>query len=165
VRLGISGREQDEKKTMKTVLFFLAVIACLLASGCAQQARPPSRGQPAKPLTATTTATAEEWFDRANESYKKGDYDKAIAEYGKVLEAAPQQTDAYFNRGNTWADKGDYDRAIADYGKASEIIPQFADAYFNQTGMWTKKLDYGRAIRTFSLLLQVIKRSLSRRRS
>jgi tetratricopeptide (TPR) repeat protein len=161
VRLGISGREQDEKKTMKTVLFFLAVIACLLASGCAQQSGPPTRGQPAKPLTPTTTATAEEWFDRANESYKKGDYGQAIAEYSKVLETAPQQTDAYFNRGNAWADKGDYDRAIADYSKALEITPQFADAYFNRGGMWTKKLDYGRANRTCSLLMQVIKRSLS----
>ncbi len=100
MRLGISDSEQGEKKTMKTVLILLPVIACLLVSGCAQQAGPLTRGQPAKPLTAT--ATAEEWFDRANESYKKGDYDQAIAEYSKVLETAPQQTDAYFNRGNAW---------------------------------------------------------------
>ena len=51
---------------------------------------------------------------------KKGDYDRAIADYNKALELDPKDATAYNNRGYAYRQKGDYDKAIADYDKALE---------------------------------------------
>ena len=119
---------------MKITLTLLLIAAYLLLSGCHPSAGPSIRKQPVKQLTA------EEWFNRANDSYKKGEYDRAIADYTKALEINSHYTDAYYNRGNAWADRSEYDQAIADYTKALELAPHYADAYFNRGIMWTHKL-------------------------
>jgi len=48
----------------------------------------------------------------------KGDYDRAIADFSKVIASNPSDAKAYSNRGIAYASKGDYDRAIADFSKA-----------------------------------------------
>ncbi len=55
----------------------------------------------------------------------KGDYDRAIADYTKVIEIDPRNAMAYHNRGVAYTRKGDHHRAIADSSKAIEIDPRY----------------------------------------
>src|SRR5882672_9223183 len=46
---------------------------------------------------------------------KKGDSDRAIAEYTKAIEIKYDYSSAIIDRANEYRAKGEYDRAIADY--------------------------------------------------
>lgn len=59
----------------------------------------------------------------------KGEDDKAIVDFNKVIELNPRHARAYYNRGCIWSVKGDYAKAIADYSKAIELDPKDASAY------------------------------------
>src|SRR5262249_9368062 len=63
------------------------------------------------------------YSDRGIAYYNKGDYDRAVADFSKVIERNPNYAKAYINRGNAYDNKGDHDRAIADYNKAIELNP------------------------------------------
>ena len=81
--------------------------------------------------------------------FKKGQWDKAIAEYNEAIELDPKYADAYFNRGNAYYNKGQYDQAIADYNKALEINLKYALAYNNRGIVYYSKGDDDRACSDF----------------
>jgi tetratricopeptide (TPR) repeat protein len=64
---------------------------------------------------------------------EKGELDKAIADYDKALELAPNsgsdRTMLLNNRGNASHEKGQFDRAIADYDEAIRLDPNDARFY------------------------------------
>ena len=49
---------------------------------------------------------------------KKGEHDRAIADYSEAIGLDPSNPCPFYNRGIAWSSKGDYDRAIADYSEA-----------------------------------------------
>ena len=55
---------------------------------------------------------------------KKGDYDKAIADYTEAIRLDPKNAEAYCNRGHAYEEKGDYDKAIADCTEAIRLDPK-----------------------------------------
>jgi tetratricopeptide (TPR) repeat protein len=58
------------------------------------------------------------FFVRAGAESKLGLYDRAIADYGEVLQLCPNSgATIYAPRGYAYYRKGDYDHAIADYEK------------------------------------------------
>jgi tetratricopeptide (TPR) repeat protein len=63
---------------------------------------------------------------------KKGEADRAIADYSEAIRLDPRNATAYYNRGKVWRAKGDYDRAIADAGEAIKLTPNDADAWNNR---------------------------------
>ena len=65
-------------------------------------------------------AEAVDAFKRGISYAKKGDYDKAIADYTEAIRLDPKDAAAYYNRGTSYAHKGDYDKAIADYTEIAE---------------------------------------------
>jgi len=60
---------------------------------------------------------------RGYQSFKKGEYDLAIADYNRALEIDPTDSLVYANRANAYAANGKMKEAIADYNKALEIDP------------------------------------------
>jgi tetratricopeptide (TPR) repeat protein len=62
---------------------------------------------------------------------RKGEYDKAIADYTKYIQLRPNDDSAYNNRGVAYKNKGDYDKAIADYEAALRIDPNHTNAKNN----------------------------------
>jgi tetratricopeptide (TPR) repeat protein len=76
------------------------------------------------------------YFVNGNAWYDKGEYDKAIADYGEAIRLDPKFAMAYNNRGLAWSAKQAYDQAIADYDKAIDLDPKLADAYNNRAWLW-----------------------------
>jgi tetratricopeptide (TPR) repeat protein len=98
--------------------------------------------------------------NRASAWHSKGDSDKAIADWTKVIEINPQFTgtyyiSAYYSRGVAWYYKGDSNKAIADLTKAIEINPQHASAYHNRGLAWGKKGDYDKAIADYTKAIEI----------
>jgi tetratricopeptide (TPR) repeat protein len=77
---------------------------------------------------------------------RKGDYDRAIADYNAAVELDPQYHYAYYNRGISHFEKHDIDRAIADFTTVIRINPKFAQAYNNRGTAYKEKQDYDRAL-------------------
>ena len=66
---------------------------------------------------------ATAYTNRGLAYYDKGEVDRAIADFDKVIALDPNNADAYSNRGNAYDEKGEFDRAIADFRRALEIDP------------------------------------------
>ena len=63
---------------------------------------------------------------------KKGDTNRAIADYSESIRLDPKNANAFLNRGYVYAQRGDNDRAIADYSEAIRLKPDFARAFCNR---------------------------------
>lgn len=91
------------------VLFCSGLILCLFLVGCLDE--------------------AAEHSDRGMALWKKGEYDKAIAEFDKALEMDPKNGKAYYYRANAYYDEGRYGKAWDDVHAAQElgyrIAPRF----------------------------------------
>ncbi len=106
-----------------------------------------------------------------NAYVSKGDYDRAIEYYNKVLKISlktlgsehPHVADVYNNLGLAYSDKGNHDRAIEYYNKALKIHlktlgpehPHVADVYNNLGNAYMSKGDYDRAIEYYNKALKI----------
>ncbi len=86
--------------------------------------------------------------------YDNGDFERAIADFDRVIELKPDYADGFYNRAIAWSARGDAERAIADYSAAIRLQPDHARAYNNRgdlldkTGEFERAIaDYGKAIR------------------
>jgi tetratricopeptide (TPR) repeat protein len=70
-------------------------------------------------------------FDSANASYAKGNYDKAIQLYEKILSGDKVSAEVYFNLGNAYYKSGKIGMAILNYERAKKIHPEDDDILTN----------------------------------
>ncbi|MBO7498961.1 MAG: tetratricopeptide repeat protein [Bacteroidaceae bacterium] len=59
-------------------------------------------------------------------------YQLCLADFGKVIDLAPDFAYAWYNRANIHAMMHDYNAAIADYNEVIAMNPSFAEAYYNR---------------------------------
>ena len=100
-------------------------------------------------------AKASAYNNRGAAYDKKGDSDRAIADFDTAIELDPTNVDAYNNRGAAYDKKDDSDRAIADFDTAIELDPTNVDAYNNRGAAYDKKGDSGRAIADFDTAIEL----------
>jgi len=62
---------------------------------------------------------------------KKGDIDKAIYNFKKIIEIFPYYAPAHNNLGVMYMNMGVYNKAIAEYKEAMAISPELTDPYYN----------------------------------
>jgi tetratricopeptide (TPR) repeat protein len=86
---------------------------------------------------------------------ERGNLDKSIADYTKVIEIDPKDTAAYNVRGGAWMEKGGYDQAIADFTMAIEIDRKYFHAYNNRGIAWRCKGDYDKAIADYNKAIEI----------
>jgi len=70
-------------------------------------------------------------FYNANSLYEKRDYEKAAAEYLKILDFGIENPNIYYNIGNSYFKLGRLGRAILFYERAKRLAPQDADLKSN----------------------------------
>ncbi|MBM3253265.1 MAG: tetratricopeptide repeat protein [Candidatus Omnitrophica bacterium] len=86
---------------------------------------------------------------------KKGQYEKAIADFTKALEINPKYISVYNNRGDAFSKKEEYEKAIADFTEALKVDPEHASTYYNRGTIYAKKAEYEKAIADFTEALKI----------
>ena len=98
---------------------------------------------------------ADDFYNQGIAWYQKGEYDRAVKDFTKVLEMAPEGMDnyvVYYNRGLAYYKLRDYDRAILDFDTGLQLvagrdpmgkyIPQIYDSSMEVPAP-TPELEYG----------------------
>lgn len=158
--IGIHGRADSEQLVKKTETvyvktgFNLGIPIHLFETLIADVA--PSLGFTAKVSIPTqTNLTADDWFLKAAEKYKKRDYQGAIADLDQAIQLNPKYGIAYNNRGSARLFLGDSPGAIADHNQAIQLQPDYAKAYFNRGNAKRISKDYQGAISDYSTAIQL----------
>ena len=71
---------------------------------------------------------SKDYYNRGVARLDKGETDRAISDFTKVIKMNPRFANAYFYRGRAYFHKGEHDQAISDLTDAIEIDPGFATA-------------------------------------
>ena len=98
---------------------------------------------------------AKAYYNRGIAYEKKGEYDRAIADYDTAIKLNPKNATAYNNRGIAYSKKGEYDRAIADYDTAIKLNPNYAMTYSNRGVAYDGKGQYDRAIADYDMAIKL----------
>src|SRR5262249_54772335 len=124
----------------------IVLLIVLAVSGCAEGGRDAAEEvanlladglESADPIQACSEAIAREPLDlgayrqRGDAYAVRGEHDKAIADYSRVLQLAPDAV-TYYNRGVQYSMRGLDEQALADYGEAIRLDPRHAAAHFNR---------------------------------
>jgi len=80
-------------------------------------------------------------FDKANKSYKKGDYKKAISLYSILEDKEIKDNNLYYNMANSYVKLEKYGYAILYYEKALDINPDDLDTISNLKLVNSKNID------------------------
>ena len=107
---------------------------------------------PASPSGAGRT---DNYKKRADDYFKTGNYDQAIANYQRALQANPADAELYYGRGTAYALKGQLDLALNDLNRCLEINPRNAQAYNNRGILYARKNQYGRALQDYEQALRL----------
>jgi tetratricopeptide (TPR) repeat protein len=81
---------------------------------------------------------ATAFFNRATAYLGKGDFDRAIADYTRVIQIDPAYSVTYYYRGIAYENKERYDLAIADFTKTVELNPSHAGAFNARARVYLK---------------------------
>jgi len=94
---------------------------------------------------------------RGNELLKEGSYDKAVAEYNRIIQLSPNTAMAYANRGFAHLKQKNYDKAVSDLSQAILLDPGLADAYHDRGQAYVLKQprDYAKAVADFEAVLRI----------
>ncbi len=85
--------------------------------------------------------SAENFFKKGNEAYKKGDYQEAITAYEKALQTDSIAPELYFNLGNAYYKLNRIAPSIYYYEKALKLKPDDEDIRYNLQLANQMKLD------------------------
>jgi tetratricopeptide (TPR) repeat protein len=70
-------------------------------------------------------------FVKANEYYKKADYENAVKTYEQILKEGHTSAEIYFNLGNSYYKMGNTAKSILNYERALKLNPDDEDVNFN----------------------------------
>ena len=93
--------------------------------------------------------------NRGDAHLSKGEYDRAIEDYGEAIRRKPDDASSLSNRGTAYLSKGDYDHAIEDFNQSLRVNPESADAFYNRGNAYFSKSEFDRAIEDYSKSLQL----------
>lgn len=89
------------------------------------------------------------YYQRGIQYFKLEQYDKAIADFSKVVLIDDKFADAYNDRGSAYKLSGNMDKAISDYTKAAELNKKSGLAYNNLGSLYREQKEYDRAINAY----------------
>ena len=85
----------------------------------------------------------------------QGEYDKALADYEKVIQLYPKEAGPLTSRGNLFLNIKEYDKAIADFTAALGLDPKSAYSYYQRGNAWRKKAEFAKALEDITSALKL----------
>lgn len=130
------------------------VVFVVLGLACGTVATPTTQ-QPTRKQSALSTVN--DYWQRAHENYKKGNYELAVEDFSDVIRLRPDYSPAYNMR--AWIEaiyiKQNFDRAISDADQALKLMPN-NESYLDTRGWaYLGKGDFNRAIADFEAALNI----------
>ena len=83
-----------------------------------------------KTASAAIKNVAKNFFNKGNQSYKRGDLEGALTSYDEVLKVDNTFYQAYYQIGVIQSKMGDKELAVTSYGEALKVNPKFYKGYF-----------------------------------
>lgn len=110
-------------------------------------------------LTNVDFIDAQIHSQRAEIFRRKGDDDRALADYADAIRLMPSFNrsaivQAHYGRGYIYESRGDSDDAIAAYGAAIALTPTYAAALVNRGSVLIAKGEYDKAVADYSAVLK-----------
>ncbi len=106
-------------------------------------------------ITSFLPKSGKQYAASGAASYQKGEYDKAIVDFSRVIEAAPNEAGAYSARAGAYYAKGDYGRAAEDLSRVIKIDPKDAAAYSHRAVSYYALKEYEKAIADLSRVIEL----------
>lgn len=103
--------------------------------------------------TAQSQANTE--FDNAVAAHRRGQYEKAIAGYTRVINFNSNDPEAYKMRGWAHEATGRYDKAIEDLSKSIQLDATDPFTYCHRAAAWNGKGEFGKAIEDYRLAISL----------
>ena len=98
--------------------------------------------------------SATDWFQKARQYERAGDYRQALEAYNKVIELNPKFSEAYNNRGIIYSERqGNKGAALADFTRAIELNPNDAVVYNNRGFLFHRSGNDKQAIQDYDRAL------------
>ena len=88
-------------------------------------------------------------FNRGTFYLRKGEAERAIADYDATLKLDPGDVVALNRRGEAYSHKADFDRALADYDEAVRLNPRYPLAFRNRARIHFYRGDFAAAAEDF----------------
>ena len=85
----------------------------------------------------------------------KGDPDKAIADYTKLIRLEPTNAIAYQNRATAFRAAGKFRRAVKDLDRCLRLAPTNFTAYACRASVYNRWKDFGKAVNDLTKCLQI----------
>src|SRR5262245_21520842 len=104
---------------------------------------------------ATTSKDPAFYLARGERGFRRGDLDRAIADFDAAIRLDPGKAVAYSQRGNAWRSKGDQERALADYEAAIRIDPNNPAVFRDRGILWRRHGDLDRALVDFDRAIRL----------
>jgi lipoprotein NlpI len=101
------------------------------------------------------TELAWAYRSRAHQYFRNRDFDRAIADYSRVIQLYPDDRYAYVSRGAANCRNGNFDEAIADYGRAIDLDPNDGFAYVGRAAVYVQKDDFEHALADYRRALEI----------
>jgi tetratricopeptide (TPR) repeat protein len=107
--------------------------------------------------SAVCSQETGEWryIQRARESQKKGQYDKAIDDFTRMIWLVAGEASTHVLHSATWAAEGEYRPALDEFQQALELQQVLAAAFASRGYVWDTKGDYGKALDDFNLAVRI----------
>jgi tetratricopeptide (TPR) repeat protein len=105
--------------------------------------------QPTKP------SPADDYLAAGLEKERKNDYQGALIEYDRAIEANPRYADAYIGRGFAKYKLGERSPALTDFNIAITLNPKLALAYVNRANMRLESKDWKYAIMDYDKAIEI----------
>jgi lipoprotein NlpI len=97
----------------------------------------------------THEALAVAFYNRGNAFKAKGEYDRAIQDYGQAIRLNPNYAAAFNNRGTAYNLKKQYKRAIWNFDQAIVLDPKLELSFENRGNAYNFEGEHERAIKDF----------------
>lgn len=92
-----------------------------------------------------TSCSKSSESDVADQFFKQGSYEKAIASYDSFLKLEPHNIKSIYNRGRAYEELGRFEEAVSDYERVLEIDPENISANLSIGKNYYRNKEYDKA--------------------